>query len=570
MATADDSVMAPRLVVRAAFAGLVSVLLLLAVSLASPARSESILRIVPHADLKNIDPIWTTAYITRNHGYMVYDTLFALDENLEVQPQMVDRWSVSEDGLIWRFVLRDGLRWHDGAPVTAADCVASIRRWSARDGMGQKLADATRELRVIDATTFELELGAPYGLVLESLGKISSNVPFMMPERHASMDPFEQIPDTLGSGPFIFVKDEWIPGARVVYVRNPDYVPRAEPSSFAAGAKRARVDRVEWHYIPDSATAMNALMAGEVDYFELPPHDLLPILEAASGVVVENLDPLGVQGWLRMNHLHPPFDDPRVREAVLWLIDQEHYMRAAVGNPAYYQTCPAMLACGTPFESTVGSDALVGHDIDKARELIAAAGYEGAPVTILQPTDIAILNSASLVTAQALRDAGFVVDLQAMDWSTLTSRRPHHRSAGAGRLEPVPYLGARRGRRQPGRQHRDFRRLPRTGLVRMAVRRRDRTPARHFCPHFRARPPEDPGPGDPGPGLRGCHAWALRTVVKPGRVPRFVARADQVPGPVFLEHRETGALILLRSRRQPARIAPRMAFSSETEKTRRD
>ena len=424
MAKADDSAMAPRLIVRAAFAGIVSGLLLLALSLASPARSESILRIVPHADLKNIDPIWTTAYITRNHGYMVYDTLFALDENLEVQPQMVDRWSVSEDGLIWRFVLRDGLRWHDGAPVTAADCVASIRRWSARDGMGQKLADATRALRVIDARTFELELGAPYGLVLESLGKISSNVPFMMPERHASMDPFEQIPDTLGSGPFIFVKDEWIPGARVVYVRNPDYVPRAGPSSFAAGAKRARVDRVEWHYIPDSATAMNALMAGEVDYFELPPHDLLPILEAASGVVVENLDPLGVQGWLRMNHLHPPFDDPRVREAVLWLIDQEHYMRAAVGNPAYYQTCPAMLACGTPFESTVGSDALVGHDIDKARELIAAAGYEGAPVTILQPTDIAILNSASLVTAQALRDAGFVVDLQAMDWSTLTSRRP--------------------------------------------------------------------------------------------------------------------------------------------------
>ena len=388
------------------------------------AQSESILRIVPHADLKNIDPIWTTAYITRNHGYMVYDTLFALDENLEVRPQMVDHWSVSADGLTWRFVLRDGLRWHDGTPVTAADCVASIRRWSARDGMGQKLADATRELRVIDARTFALELAAPYGLVLESLGKISSNVPFMMPERHAATDPFEQVPDALGSGPFIFVKDEWVPGAKVVYVRNPDYVPRAEPATFAAGAKAAKVDRVEWHYIPDSATAMNALMAGEVDYFELPPHDLLPILEAAPGVVVENLDPLGVQGWLRMNHLHPPFDDPRVREAVLWLIDQEHYMRAAVGNPAYYRTCPAVLACGTPYESAVGSEALVGHDVEKAKALLAAAGYDGSPVTILQPTDIAILNSASLVTAQALRDAGFVVELQAMDWSTLTSRRP--------------------------------------------------------------------------------------------------------------------------------------------------
>ena len=416
--------MAPRQTARAVSRGLVSGLALLAVLLALPAQSETILRIVPHADLKNIDPIWTTAYITRNHGYMVYDTLFALDENLDVQPQMVDHWSVSEDGLTWRFVLRDGLRWHDGAPVTAADCVASIGRWSARDGMGQKLADATRELRVIDARTFELELAAPYGLVLESLGKISSNVPFIMPERHASMDPFEQVPDALGSGPFIFVKDEWVPGAKVVYVRNPDYVPRPEPSSFAAGAKVAKVDRVEWHYIPDSATAMNALMAGEVDYFELPPHDLLPILEAAPGVIVENLDPLGVQGWLRMNHLHPPFDDPRVREAVLWLIDQEHYMRAAVGNPAYYRTCPAVLACGTPYESAAGSEALAGHDVEKAKALLAAAGYDGQPVTMLQPTDIAILNSASLVTAQALRDAGFVVELQAMDWSTLTSRRP--------------------------------------------------------------------------------------------------------------------------------------------------
>ena len=199
------------------------------------ASADSVLRIVPHADLKNIDPIWTTAYITRNHGYMVYDTLFALDENLEVQPQMVADWSVSADGLTYRFGLRDGLAWHDGAPVTAADCVASIKRWSARDGMGQKLADATQDLRVIDDATFELELTAPYGLVLQSLGKISSNVPFMMPERHAETDPFEQIPEIVGSGPFIFVKEEWVPGAKVVYVKNPAYVPRSEPPSFAAG-----------------------------------------------------------------------------------------------------------------------------------------------------------------------------------------------------------------------------------------------------------------------------------------------------------------------------------------------
>ena len=396
------------------------------------ASADSVLRIVPHADLKNIDPIWTTAYITRNHGYMVYDTLFALDENLDVQPQMVSDWSVSADGLTYRFSLRDGLAWHDGAPVTAADCVASIVRWSARDGMGQKLADATKALRVVDDATFELELTAPYGLVLQSLGKISSNVPFMMPKRHAETDPFAQVPEIIGSGPFIFVKEEWVPGAKVVYVKNQNYVPRAEAPSFAAGAKVAKVDRVEWHYIPDAATAMNALISGEVDYFELPPHDLLPIMEASPGVTVENLDPLGVQGWIRMNHLHPPFDNVKMRQAVLWLLDQELYMRAAVGNPAYYQVCPALFACGTPYETDIGSQALAGIDPDKARALVAEAGYDGTPVVILQPTDIAILNSASLVTAQTLRGAGIAVEMQAMDWSTLTSRRAISDPVGQG------------------------------------------------------------------------------------------------------------------------------------------
>ncbi|MDP6239432.1 MAG: ABC transporter substrate-binding protein, partial [Alphaproteobacteria bacterium] len=348
----------------------------------SSAWSETVLKVVPHADLKNIDPIWTTAYITRNHGYMVYDTLFALDENLEVQPQMVDSWSVSDDSLTWAFTLRDELLWHDGTPVTAADCVASIKRWGARDGMGQKLMDATAELRVVDDSTFELVLSAPYGLVLESLGKISSNVPFMMPERLAATDPFEQVPEIIGSGPFLFVAEEWVPGAKVVYVLNQAYVPRTEAPSFAAGGKVVKVDRVEWHYIPDAATAMNALMAGEIDYFELPPHDLLPIMEAAPGVLVENLDPLGQQGWLRMNHLHPPFDDVRIRQAVLWLVDQSLYMNAAVGDSRYWQTCPAIFACGTPLESDVAAEALMSQDLDKARALITEAGYDGTPVVI--------------------------------------------------------------------------------------------------------------------------------------------------------------------------------------------
>jgi len=390
---------------------------------APQARAETVLRVVPHADLKNIDLIWTTAYITRNHGYMVYDTLFALDADLVPRPQMVDRWTVSDDGLSYRFTLRDGLAWHDGAAVTAADCVASIRRWGARDGMGQKLMDMTAELVAEDARSFRLVLKAPYGLVLESLGKISSNVPFMMPARLAATDPFEQVTEIVGSGPFIFIADEWVPGSKVVYARNPAYVPRDEPASQAAGGKRALVDRVEWLYIPDPATAMNALINGEVDYFELPPIDLLPILEAAPGVIVDVLDPLGVQGWLRMNHLHPPFDDPRARAAVLWLIDQTDTMRAVIGDPAYWQTCPSLFGCGGPYETDIGSEALVGHDIERAKALLAEAGYDGRPVVLLQATDIPILNGAALVTAQALRKAGMTVEVQAMDWSTLTSRR---------------------------------------------------------------------------------------------------------------------------------------------------
>ena len=394
-----------------------------AAAVAAPAGAESVLRIVPHADLKNLDPIWTTAYISRNHGYMIYDTLFALDENLEVRPQMVESWSTSADGLVWTFELRDGLAWHDGAPVTAADCVASLERWGARDGMGQKLMDATAALAVIDDRTFSLTLEEPYGLVLQSLGKISSNVPFMMPERLARTDPFEQVPETVGSGPFVFAAEEWVPGAKAVYLRNPAYVPRAEAPSFASGGKRAKVDRVEWLYIPDAATAMNALISGEVDFFELPPHDLLPVMEASPGVTVTTLDTLGNQGWVRLNHRLPPFDNPKAREAVLWAIDQSHYLQAVIGNPDYYSECAAYFGCGTPLETDIGAEALMTQDLDRARALVAESGQAGARVVILQATDIPINNGAALITAGLLREIGFEPELQAMDWSTLTSRR---------------------------------------------------------------------------------------------------------------------------------------------------
>jgi len=385
--------------------------------------AETVLKVIPHADLKNIDPIWTTAYITRNHGYMVYDTLFAMDENLQPQPQMVDTWSVSDDKLTYTFTLRDGLAWHDGAPVTAEDCVASLQRWGKRDGMGQKLMDVVASLEPVDDKTFRMVLTEPYGLVIESIGKISSNVPFMMPKRLADTDPFEQVAEIVGSGPFKFIKDEWVPGSKVVYVKNDAYVPRDEPPSAAAGGKIAKVDKVEWLYLPDPQTAMNALISGEVDYYEQVPGDLAPVLAQSPGIVVEVLDPLGNQGMLRMNHLLPPFDKAEARQAVAMAMDQTTYMQAAVGNPDYFQTCFSLYACGSPLASEEGYGPYKERNVEQAKALIEQAGYTGHRVVLMDPTDVPILHAASLVTAQNLREVGFDVDVQAMDWSTLTSRR---------------------------------------------------------------------------------------------------------------------------------------------------
>ena len=394
-----------------------------ALALPSPAAAEKVLRVIPHADLKNIDPIWTTAYISRNHGYMVFDTLFAMDEDWNPQPQMVDTWTVSDDKLTWTFVLRDGLKWHDGGPVTAEDCVASLKRWGKRDGMGQQLMEVVSSLTAKDDKTIVMRLSEPYGLVLESIGKISSNVPFMMPKRLAETDPFEQIPESIGSGPFKFSTDEWVPGSKVVYIKNEDYVPRSEPPSGAAGGKVAKVDRVEWIYIPDPTTAMNALINGEVDYFEQPSPDLAPVLAQASGVIVEVNDPLGNQGMLRMNHLHPPFDKKEIRQAVLKSIDQEIYMQAAIGVPEFFKVCHTYYACGGPLDTDAGTELISSPSLEEAAKMLKAAGYDGTPVVIMQPTDIPVLSAFSLVTAQRLRDIGMEVDVQAMDWSTLTSRR---------------------------------------------------------------------------------------------------------------------------------------------------
>jgi peptide/nickel transport system substrate-binding protein len=379
------------------------------------------LRFIPHADLKILDPVWTTAYITRNHSYMIYDTLFGTDEKLQIRPQMIERWASLDKGLRWSFTLRDGLKFHDGQPVVAEDAVASLKRWSKRDPLGKLLAAHTSKLMALDKKTFTLELGQPFGLVLEALGKPSSNVPFIMPARIAATSESEQIKEFVGSGPFRFVKDEWQPGNQVVYVRHDGYVPRNEPPSGSAGGKRVAIDRVVWRYIPDAATAGAALDAGEVDWWENPPLDFVPRIEANPSLATFVTDPRGTQGWVRPNHVQPPFNNKKARQALLYMVDQQQYLQAAIGQPKFYRTCPALFSCGGPWETAAGAPAR--PDLARARELVKDSGYDGKPVVVLDPTDIALTHGAALVTRELMTQIGFNVDLQSMDWSTVVARR---------------------------------------------------------------------------------------------------------------------------------------------------
>src|SRR5882757_2443966 len=378
---------------------------------------------VMHSDLRIIDPIFTTAYITRDHGYMVYDTLLATDSNFKIQPQMAD-WKVSDDKLTYTFTLRDGLKWHDGAPVTAEDCVASLKRWAAVDGMGQQMMTFTASIEATDAKTITLKLKEPYGLVLESIGKPSSVVPFMMPKRVAETPADKPISEQIGSGPFKFVKEEFQPGVKAVFLKNTDYVPRKEPPSWTSGGKVVKVDRVEWITMADAQTAVNALQSGDIDFMEVPSFDILPVLSANKDIKVDTLDKVGFQTVGRMNFLFPPFDNVKVRRAAFMAMNQKDVLDALIGNPQYYKLCGAAFVCGTPLETDVGSEAVVkGNGMAEAKKLLAESGYDGTPVVIMAPGDVVTLKAQPIVAAQLMKEAGFKIDLQATDWGTVVSRR---------------------------------------------------------------------------------------------------------------------------------------------------
>jgi peptide/nickel transport system substrate-binding protein len=386
--------------------------------------AQTTLRVVLINDLASLDPVQSTAAFVRNHGFLVYDQLFAFDSAGVARPQMVETHTRSADGMEHRFTLRDGLAFHDGQPVRAADAVASIRRWAGRDVVGRALAAATASMEVIDEKTFTIRLSRPFALVAEALARPTASALFVMPERIAQTPATTAITDATGSGPFIFQANQWRAGERAVYARNPNYRPRQEPADGLAGGKVPMLDRIEWVAMPDPATAAAALQAGEIDFVEQPSPDLIPTLERNRNIRTIALNPVGFMVWLRINHTQPPFNHPAARQALLHLINQQEVLQA-VGIRASEQVpyCPAFFFCGTPLESSAGAQGLREANLDRARALLREAGYSGQRVVFLNAADSPINNAATLTMAESFRRAGLTMDVPSTDWATVTQRR---------------------------------------------------------------------------------------------------------------------------------------------------
>ena len=365
--------------------GLAATAALSAPAVAQPEKART-LRFVPQSNLPTLDPMFSSEVVA-NHGFYVFDTLYSADSKGVAQPQMAAGHTVSDDGRTWRIRLRDGLTFHDGTPVRAADCAASLERWSRLDAFGKLLAKAVERWGGPDDRTVEIRLTHPFPLLLDAIGKAQSQVAFMLPERLARTDPFKPITEIIGSGPYRFCPDEYVNGSRVAYERFEGYVPRQEPPDWASGGKVAHFPRVEWHIVPDAATANAALLAGEVDWWELPLPDLYPALKASRDIALQVDNPDGRVSFMRMNHLQPPFDDVRVRRAVLAAVDQADYMQAVMGDDAaLWRSCRSEFPCSSPYAVEADSQLMPG-DPAAARGLLKEAGYGGQAVVVLNPTD---------------------------------------------------------------------------------------------------------------------------------------------------------------------------------------
>lgn len=399
------------------------------------AQGANVLRFIPQTDLSILDPISSQAYATRNHGYMVFDMLFGQDSDNRTSPQMLEGYVTEQAGLLWRLSLREGLKWHDGQPVLARDCVASIRRWGRRDPFGQALLAVTDELTGPDDRTIQFRLKTPFPLLPEALGKLPPLLPVMMPERLANTDPFAQVTEMVGSGPFRFLPGERVSGARVAYERFRDYVPRPSgASSGTAGPKVVHVDRVEWTVIPDASTAVGALQAGEQDWLEFAANDVIPLLRRARGVKVAVQEQAGMMCLMRLNHLHAPFDNPGIRRAILGAFNQADYMQAVAGDDQTMWHAPVgFFTPGMNMASADGMNAFhAAPDYERVKRDLTAAGYKGEKVVLLGSTDPAFIQALSEVAADMLKKCGMNLDFQLSDWGTLTARRSSKESVEKG------------------------------------------------------------------------------------------------------------------------------------------
>ena len=390
------------------------------------AQGGRVLRFIPQSDLTVLDPMWTTAYVTRNHGFMVFDTLFGQNGRYEPSPQMVDGVETTDEGRRWTLTLRPGLRFHDGEPVLARDCVASLRRWGKRDAFGGALMAATDALDAKDDRTIEFRLKRPFPLLPSALGKTPGFLPVIMPERLAETDPFTQVTEMVGSGPYRFKADERVPGARVIYERFAGYKPReGGTTDWTAGPKVVHFDRVEWTTIPDPTTAAQALMAGEQDWWDYATVDLMPLLQRNRDTKVVVQEPSGQISILRMNHLQPPFDNPAIRRALLGAVSQQDVVTAIAGtDPKMWHTGVGFFCPGTPMATDVGMGVLTApRDMAKVKADLKAAGYNGEKVVLLAATDFPVLKAAADVTADMLTRAGMNLDYIATDWGSVVTRR---------------------------------------------------------------------------------------------------------------------------------------------------
>lgn len=387
---------------------------------AAPACAESVIRSVPMLDVKLLDPYQNTNYGTRNHGHMIYETLFAWNEQRQPKPEMVDATTVSADQLTWHFTLRPGLKWQDGAPVTSADVLASLEKFLHKDGFALKLAKVLDGIRADGPNAFTIALKEKFPLLLDLLAKPSGFAAFILPERFAKLPDGSPQFEPIGSGPFIFRKDLWQPGNLNVYERNPNYVPRQEPPDGFAGGHVVKVDRVEWHTIPDAGTAANALTTGEIDWIESVPFDFIAQLEQEPSLKVAMSDPLGSQSYLRFNQKLPPFNNAKARQALLYLDDKDMYGLAATGDARFYVACPALFMCGSDLATDIGA---IKPDLDHARQLMQESGYKGERVVMMEPTNVPFFDAETLVTASQLRKIGVNVELQPVDYNMMLTRR---------------------------------------------------------------------------------------------------------------------------------------------------